>query len=410
MAIACLWNRFQAEPQRQRQEGLRRGVRVGDLLLGRAAGTAAMRQTFESLFGNLFEAVLVEVAIHGERARNLPPPHDLEARAIHEAQPPPGRPQEILHRGFVALRVDPLDVEERHEDLLGRRKYQRTWSIAERVPEVTVVLDREIRQPGPEPSAQLESTLSEVFLILRHHTGINRAQKGARLPALGNEDALPLPGSLQVLTEPSFQGFDSDFRHRSAVYQTRWVRFRLRLWPGTSGMRSSPPQNMLDADHHELRRAQRRYADLDVQEAVVDVFLRRGGGDVVGLDRGDSLQSALGPEILQEVGDVRLHRAPGRVVVGREGELTQPIFDGLLDVDDRAADLNVAIVGVAGESLGAPDRGAVAGEVADEVHRLAFGRRGEVVLPPVADPDRRTDDAVQHDVRRRVPYPSGSVD
>src|SRR5688572_11726825 len=73
-----------------------------------------------ALLRDLLETLFREVAIDGKSAGNLPPSHDFEARAVHEAQPPSGCFQEILHRGSVALGVYPFDVEKRHEDFLDR--------------------------------------------------------------------------------------------------------------------------------------------------------------------------------------------------------------------------------------------------------------------------------------------------
>jgi hypothetical protein len=85
------------------------------------------------------------------------------------------------------------------------------------------VLDRKVRQTGMEPSAQFESTLSEVSPILSQIISLDRAQEGNRPTALGDEDAFPFPGSLQVLAQPRLQGLDSDFRQGASSLTERGV-------------------------------------------------------------------------------------------------------------------------------------------------------------------------------------------
>ncbi len=57
------------------------------------------------------EALLGEVSVEGERLAKSLTPHDLEADAIHEAQPPATCGQQCRDTGLVKLRVYPDDVQ-----------------------------------------------------------------------------------------------------------------------------------------------------------------------------------------------------------------------------------------------------------------------------------------------------------
>src|SRR5262245_16250920 len=89
----------------------------------------------------------------------------------------------------------------------------------------------------------------------------------------------------------------------------------------SSGSRRNLAGDLLDADHHEFGRLERREADVDVDDAEVDVGLRRGLAvalDEIGFARRASLEGALAEETLQERADVETDLRPERLVVGLE--------------------------------------------------------------------------------------------
>src|SRR5690349_25073400 len=79
--------------------------------------------------------------------------------------------------------------------------------------------------------------------------------------------------------------------------------------------------NLLDLDDDELGRLQWREAHLDIDDAVVDVALRRRlavAFDEIGLARRRALEGALAEHVLQEGAEIESDLRPQRLVIGLE--------------------------------------------------------------------------------------------
>ena len=125
---------------------------------------------------------------------------------------------------------------------------------------------------------------------------------------------------------------------------------------------------------------------------------------VVGVFRFGAGQRALLPQAVEIALDHGLDLEPGRLIVGFEHRERARFLGRFLDRDEQAADRDIApLVVVAGERPAAPDQGALAGEIADGVDRLAAGRVDvELVLVVVGDLGDRPDHRQHADVGRAL--------
>src|SRR5215207_3906969 len=184
------------------------------------------------------------------------------------------------------------------------------------------------------------------------------------------------------------------------------------LWPGaSSGGRLV--DLLAELEHDELGRLERREADQDVDDAGVDVSLRRRLAVTLDEERlgGGATLEGPGAELEHHEGrDVEPQRGPQRLVVRLEDGPLDAVVDALLQVDGGAADGDVTPlrVGARGEGARAPGDDARRGEVADDVDAdgveevlLHVGRVG-------GEPDGAAE--VGLGAGRRLPDPAPRVD
>src|SRR5688572_1951772 len=93
--------------------------------------------------------------------------------------------------------------------------------------------------------------------------------------------------------------------------------------------------HLLELEHDELGRLERREAHHDVDDAAVDVALGRGvlvALDEVRLSRCAALECALPEQIVHEGANVESDLGPEWLVVGLEHDPLEPAKETLLDV------------------------------------------------------------------------------
>src|SRR5262245_32978065 len=110
-------------------------------------------------------------------------------------------------------------------------------------------------------------------------------------------------------------------------------------WAMSSSLRLRLASELLDADHDELSRLERREADEDVDDPLVDVALGRRRAVAlheVGVARRGALERALAEQVLHERADVEADLGPQRFVVGLEHRPLQAVEEAVLDVERHA--------------------------------------------------------------------------
>src|SRR6187402_33099 len=130
------------------------------------------------------------------------------------------------------------------------------------------------------------------------------------------------------------------------------------------------PGDLLDAEDHELRGSHDGDPDMADQPPVLDVVLAHRGlvtADEERLLGGAAEQRAGAPLRLQEPLDRRGHAAPGVGRVRLEHDPLGAALDGRLEEDQRAPDIDVLELRVAGHGAGTPDADAAFLEAADQV-------------------------------------------
>src|SRR4051812_11918858 len=132
-----------------------------------------------------------------------------------------------------------------------------------------------------------------------------------------------------------------------------------------------------DAEAHELRRPQRGEADLDHDDPVVDVALRRrvrAAADEERLLGGLSCEGALLERLYEECRHSSAEGPPRRLVVRLEVGPLDAALDALLEIHGRAPDRNVLpVFGLlaAADGAGAPHDDSVVRHLADCVDATA---------------------------------------
>src|SRR5215210_2200472 len=112
----------------------------------------------------------------------------------------------------------------------------------------------------------------------------------------------------------------------------------------TVSLRRDLASQLLDLEDHEFGRLERREADDDVDDAEVDVVLRRGrlvAVDEVGLLRRLALEGALPEKVVHESADVQPDLRPQRLVVRLEDDPLGAAVEALFEVEGEATHGNV---------------------------------------------------------------------
>src|SRR5690606_1426016 len=166
-----------------------------------------------------------------------------------------------------------------------------------------------------------------------------RALEGGDLADAGDVAAVPFDPELEVLVRVETARVDRELGHLA-------ISLCLDL-----------ADDLTDPDDHELGGLQGREADLDVDDAVVDVALRGRLAvalDEIGLARRRALEGALPEKVLHEGADVQADLGPERLVVRLEDDPLRSAEQRLLDEQGSAANRNVLPVG--GDEIGAFER------------------------------------------------------
>src|SRR5215210_6776475 len=175
-------------------------------------------------------------------------------------------------------------------------------------------------------------------------------------------------------------------RNLKFLYGSKRVGFTLNC-ATTASSRLDLAGDLLDPQHDELRRLERREPDEDVHDAAVDVVLR--GRLLVALDevrlaRARPLERALAEQRLHEGAHVEPDLRPERLVVPLEDDPLGAAVQALLDEEREPPDRHV--LPLRGELVGAderpraPDDGAEDGErpqavEAERIERAVLGVR-----------------------------------
>ena len=150
----------------------------------------------------------------------------------------------------------------------------------------------------------------------------------------GDVAAVPLHPELEVLVRVEPLRIDAELSHHALLM--------------------SRAGELLQPDDDELGRLQRREPDDDVDDAEVDVVLRRRLGvalDEVRLARRRALEGALAEQVVHERADVEPDLRPERLVVRLEHHPLRPAEQALLEEERRAPHGDVLPLG--GERVGA---------------------------------------------------------
>src|ERR1700730_5687747 len=99
--------------------------------------------------------------------------------------------------------------------------------------------------------------------------------------------------------------------------------------------------DLLDLDHDELSRFERRESDDDVDDAQIDVVLGGCGGIAtyeIGLGRRGALERALPEQVLHEGADVQPDLRPERFIVRFEDDPLSTLIEAGLEEQRQAPD------------------------------------------------------------------------
>ena len=188
------------------------------------------------------------------------------------------------------------------------------------------------------------------------------ALQTADLTDAGHVSAIPLHAEFEVLVRIETLCIDGKLSH---AFSSRLLHFYLT-------------GHLLDLDDHELGGLERCESDDDVDDAAIDIALRRGffvALDEVGVARRRALECALSEQVVHERSDVEPNLRPKRLVVGFEDHPLQSAIKSLLYEQRRTADGNIFPFGanfvVAAQGARPPDYRPVNWEVANAIDGLA---------------------------------------
>ena len=160
------------------------------------------------------------------------------------------------------------------------------------------------------------------------------ALERADLADAGDVPAVPLDAELEVLVRVETLCVDGELCHRLAP----------PFGAADAPIRPNLASHLLDLDDDELGRLERRKADHDVDDAAVDVVLRRRlpvALDEVGLPRRPALEGALAEQVVHEGADVQADLRPQRLVVRLEDHPLRAAIQAFLDEEREPADRDV---------------------------------------------------------------------
>src|SRR6266540_2229507 len=174
------------------------------------------------------------------------------------------------------------------------------------------------------------------------------------------------------------------------------------------------PGELLDPDDDELGRLERCEADEDVDDAVVDVGLRRRllvALDEVRLPRRGALEGPLTEEVVHERPHVEPDLRPQRLVVRLEDDPLGTAVEALLEEEREATNRDVLPLGCL--RVGAVERASAPGDVAVDRERAqtVCAQRVEHAVLGIGQNVRQLGNVAQDTLgaRRRLPYTSSRV-
>jgi uncharacterized protein (DUF2267 family) len=106
------------------------------------------------------------------------------------------------------------------------------------------------------------------------------------------------------------------------------------------------------------------------ETAVVEVVLGHGGvvtTDQEGLLRRGALEGTGLPQVVEDIFDGGSDAGPEKGRVRLEDSPLRAVLNGLLDEDEQAADVDIAVFGILVSGVRTPDANALIGDVADDV-------------------------------------------